>query len=457
MNKEIVIIGAGPGGYEAAMEGARLGHKITLIDDYGVGGTCLHWGCIPTKTFYKQSKLLYDMNRAQSHGLSYGAIELNHVELLKRKQEIVTVLENGIMRTLKSLGVNIIEGRGYIDGKTVIVKGTNKPVVLEPEVIVLAMGSKPKLLPIEGCKLEGVLDSKGLLALTEIPKSLTIVGAGVIGLEFASIFNQSGTKVTVVEYLDRILPTQDLAVAKRLMSYMKQQGITLITGAKAQCITKEQGALNLNYSLVKNSHSSNDNHGLDSNVNVLKSDYILVAVGRTGNITAFEPATSDIEVANNFVVVNEHLETSVKNIFAIGDINGMNMLAHGASYQGKWLMKYISGLENQISHLMPAAVFTIPEIASVGFTEEQLKEKGIPYNSNKTMFGTLGKAHAMNETEGFIKILTDYEDTLLGVHIIGADASNLIQEAVLAMSSHMPLKVLQSIIHTHPTLSEIYL
>jgi len=448
MKKDIVIIGAGPGGYEAAIEGAKLGHNITLIDPLGVGGTCLHWGCIPTKTYYKQSKFLYDAKRAGELGFSYDNLAMDYNQLISRKDKVIELLESGILKTLKSLGVHLISGTARIKDNQVMVKCDDDHLILEPEIIVIATGSKSKLLPIDGCQLEGVLTSKELLALPEIPKKLTIIGAGVIGLEFASIYNQLGSKVTVIEYLDNVLPTHDLAISKRLISYMKNQGITIMTGIKAESIIKEQEVLKLNYTKeLKNTVISE----------TIESDYILMAVGRTGNITTFDGMETDIRIENNFIMVDDNLETSTKNIYAIGDINGKNMLAHGAAFQGKWLMKYLDGSKEKLGEIMPSAVFTIPEVASVGLTEEQIKEKGLPYNSYKTMFGTLGKAHAIHETDGFIKIMTDEKDKILGVHIIGSDASNLIQEAVIAISQHMSLKELKSLIHVHPTLSEIYL
>ena len=396
----IVVIGAGPGGYETAIEAANRGHEVTLVSEGPLGGTCLNEGCIPTKTF-----------------ISCKSLE----EAQARKEEVVASLRKGIASLLK--GVRVMEGRAsFVNANTVAVGEES----IEADRIIVATGSLASSLPIPGA--DKCLTSKEILELRQVPRSLCVIGGGVIGLEFASIFHKFGSEVSVLEYAPQILPHFDTDIAKRLKSFLSRKGITIKTGV------------------------------LVDEAPVEEYDAVLMAVGRRANVDTLNLSQIGVEYSRKGIVTDDDFLTSVPGIYAIGDVNGKCMLAHAAKYQGLHALNHIDGRSDEIRFdLVPAAVFTSPELASVGFTEEQCKEQGLPYRALKAMYGACGKAVAMGEGEGVCKLLVSVEDErILGCHIIGAHASDLIHEAAVLIQFGIKLNQVRNVIHAHPTLSELF-
>lgn len=396
----IVIIGAGPGGYETAIEAVRRGHEVTLVSAGPLGGTCLNEGCIPTKTFISCDNL----EEAQA-----------------RKAEVLETLRKGIASLLK--GVRVIEGiASFVDARTVAVGEES----IETDRIIIATGSVSSSLPIPGA--DKCLTSKEILELDKVPQNLCVIGGGVIGLEFASIFHKFGSEVTVLEYAPQLLPHFDTDIAKRLKSFLSRKGMTIKTGFQV------------------------------TEVPVGEYDAVLMAVGRRANVDTLNLSQVGIEYSRKGIVTDDNFLTSVPGIYAVGDVNGKCMLAHAAKYQGLHALNHIDGIKDEIRFdLVPAAVFTSPELASVGFTEDKCKEEGIKYKVLKAMYGGCGKAVSMGESEGVCKLLVSSEDeSIIGCHIIGAHASDLIHEATVLMQFGIKANQVRSVIHAHPTLSELF-
>lgn len=446
MEKHIVILGAGPGGYETAIEASQLGFRVTLIDNHKVGGTCLHYGCIPTKTHYKHAKAIKEIKASSELGITATIDEIDYSLMRNRQLAISDNLQMAIEKSFKSLNIDYIQGHGYFEGQSLFVTKADKTVVeIIYDDLIIATGSSPKSLTIEGINLPQVITSKDLLELDYIPESMTVIGAGVIGMEFASIWNQLGTNVTVLEYLPGILPNVDTGLAKRLGAYSKKQGIKILTNAAVQSIASIDGNAVTTYIDKKGKQ------------NQVMSEIVLMAVGRKPNISGYGLESTGIDLRNDSINVSDHFKTNAPNIYAIGDVINKGQLAHLATYQGKWLVNHLAGNHFKYDTNVPAAIFTFPEIASIGLTEDQLKVQGIDYDSHKMMFGAVGKAHALNETDGFMKVLTNNQDMILGVHIIGAESSIIIHEAALAMKHDISFTALKEMIHIHPSLSEIYI
>lgn len=422
----MLIIGAGPGGYETAVEAVKRGMEVTLITEGPLGGTCLNEGCIPTKTFCHYAELIEQNIKA---GLdckpAFGAAT-------QRKQAVVEQLRGGVEMLLK--GVEVVQGKAqFKDSKTLVCNGQDYTA----DKIIIATGSVSASLPIPGA--ESCLTSKEILDLTEVPESLCVIGGGVIGLEFASIFRSFGTEVTVLEYCPGILPRFDVDLAKRLKQSLSKRGInievqsqvTRIDGGTVTYIKKEK----------------------ECTVQVAK---VLMAVGRRPNTDGLNLEAAGIDYTRKGITVNERFETSVPGIYAVGDVTGGIMLAHAATYQGLHTLNCICGQDDSIRFdLIPAAVFTMPEVATVGLTEEQCKEKELEIRCLKSFYRANGKAVSMDETDGYCKIITSVDDKILGAHIMGAHAADLIHEIAAVMNMGGTLDQMQSVIHAHPTLSEI--
>lgn len=446
MSKRITIIGAGPGGYETAASAAEKGFDVTLITDGPLGGTCLNEGCIPTKCLCRNAEILEDLSHAEDYGID-ASFTFDFKKAIERKDAVVSQLRSGIEFLLKK--VRIVEGKAsFKDSHTVLV-GEEE---IESDYIIIATGSVSALLPIPGNDLEGVITSKELLSIDVIPKKLCVIGAGVIGLEFASIFNGFGSEVTVLEYCPNVLPRFDIDLAKRLKQSLSKKGISIITSAKVESIEPSSEGLEVKYQLK------------DNLVSIL-ADKVLMAVGRRPNLKSLNFEMVGIETTPKGVVVNEYMQTSVQNIYAIGDITGGMMLAHTATFQGRRVLNHlIAGCpaEGPVDKIkldqVPAAVFTSPEVATIGKTEEECKVEGIAVKIRKSFYRANGKALSMNSPEGYCKILQEEKSgRILGCHILGAHASDLIQEVAALMSMDGTIYDLASIIHAHPTLSEIVL
>jgi dihydrolipoamide dehydrogenase len=447
MTKKIIVIGGGPGGYVAAIRGAQLGASVTVIETNRIGGTCLNDGCIPTKALYKSASLYHDMAHMAQFGIEIDGCHLDMAGVQRHKQQVVDTLVDGVAALLKANRVEVIQGIAHLlPGRQVAVESLEgETTVLAADGIIIATGSEPMLPKIEGMNLEGVVTSEQILKFDHVPKRLAIIGGGVIGMEFAGIFNAFGSEVTVVEFADQILGQLDAEIVKRYGVLAKKQGITVHKQTKAKCITKvaDQG-------LVCTCEGKKGDFDIES-------DQILVSVGRIPRIGALNLDQADIKYTLKGIEVTEHFETNQAGIYAIGDCNGKTMLAHAASHQAIEAVDHFMGVlqPHSASHI-PSCVFVNPEIASVGLTEEAIKERGITYLKSKFMFGANGKALTMGEGEGLIKVLSDENGVLLGVHIMGPHASDLIHEAALALHQSLDVNAIKGMIHAHPTLSEAF-
>ena len=399
MNKtDLIIIGAGPGGYRAAEYAAKKGLKVVIFEGSEVGGTCLNVGCIPTKTYVHSST--FD-------------------EARERMAAVVAQLRQGVEGILSLPNITLVREKGVFTDAHTIGDYT-------ADNIIIATGSETKWLPIKGCDDPRVVDSTGLLQLETLPKRLAIIGAGVIGMEFASVFNRFGSEVTVIEYLKECLPALDSDIAKRLRKYLEKQGITF----------KMKTAV--------------------ENIADIDADVILMATGRKPRVQA-DFANAGIEYdERKGVTVDENFRTTVDGIYAIGDVNGRQMLAHAAEMQAIRAVNHIIGKKDAIDfNIMPAAIFTQPEAACVGPTEDQLKEQGIAYECKKSFWRANGKAMAMNETEGMLKLFVSPVGLILGCHAYGAHSADIVQEVSVLMCKHTTIAELADMVHIHPTLSEI--
>ncbi|PKM53762.1 MAG: dihydrolipoyl dehydrogenase, partial [Firmicutes bacterium HGW-Firmicutes-3] len=444
MIKDIIIIGGGPAGYEAALYGARYGGNITLIEDHKIGGTCLNYGCIPTKTLIERGDLYNKMMHSSEMGIHNDHVELDYESMQNQKAKIISDLAKGIMGQLKKEKVNYIEGYAKIvNSETVSVTlsdGSTRRFV--GDAIVLATGSKSVIPNIEGIENERIRTSKDILEMKRLPASITIVGGGVIGMEFASMLNHMGVEVSVVEYEKTILPTIDSSVSKRLKSLCQQAGINIHTGSK---VIGFESLSNDDMKDIEDMDGTKVENGIrtvfvekEKEVHI-DSEYVLLSVGRMGVWDQETLENMGIAHNNRFIQVDANYETSVKGIYAIGDVNGLSLLAHAAYNQGRQLMGYLLKDQNIHSPYIPSCIFTDPEIGSIGLSEEEAKEKDIKFKTQKTLYGASGKAMAMNATTGFIKSLVNEDGKLIGLHILGAHSTDLIHYGIIAMEGGLTI------------------
>ena len=404
---DLIIVGAGPGGYRAAEYAAKQGLKVVIFEDSNVGGTCLNIGCIPTKTYV--------------HSLSLA-------EARERMSQVVSQLRVGVETILSHPNITLVRERAVFENHgegPVIIAGEEQ---YNAPKIIIATGSETKWLPLQDIHTDSrVVDSTGLLDIETLPKRLAIIGAGVIGMEFASVFHRFGSEVTVIEYLKECLPSLDCDIAKRLRKSLERQGVSFKMKTAVQSLSD------------------------------VDADVILMATGRKPHIQAdFAKAGIEFDEQKG-VKVDENFQTNIKGIYAIGDVNGCQMLAHAAEMQAVRVINHIMGKEDGIRFdIMPAAIFTTPEAACVGPTEEQLKVQGIPYVCKKSFWRANGKAMAMDQTEGMLKLfVSSIDGLLLGCHAFGAHASDIVQEVSALMCRDTTLNQLHDIIHIHPTLGEV--
>ena len=472
---KIIIIGAGPGGYETALLAAKRGVEVVLIESGHVGGTCLNEGCIPTKAFCKNAEVLDGLREAETFGvtgLSYG---FDFKAVTARKNAVVEQLRGGVEGLLGHKLITLVRGKAaFKDAHTVVV--TSSPVMssevetfeYSADYIIIATGSVSASLPIPGADLPGILTSREILDLEEVPQRLCVIGGGVIGLEFASVFRSFGSEVTVLEYFKEILPRFDSDLSKRLKQSLGKRGIEINTQAQVTAIEEVPAVIStedgdrVEKSIYKVSFTRKGKE------EVIEADKVLMAVGRKANVGSLNLADVGIEFTPRGIVVDEKtMQTNVPHIYAAGDINGKMMLAHAATFQGIVALDHIMGVENGIDlSVMPAAVFTSPEAASVGMTEEDCKDAGIPIRALKSFFRANGKAVTMGETDGFCKVIVAAEPKegaespyepgrILGCHLFGPHASDIVQEACALISRKATLNEFEDIIHTHPTLTEV--
>ena len=460
---KIIVIGAGPGGYETALLAAKRGVEVVLIESGHVGGTCLNEGCIPTKTFCRNAEVLDSLREGETFGLTDLTYGFDFSKVIDRKNAVVEQLRGGVEGLLNNKLITLVRGKAsFKDAHTVTVTSGATPVTIEKSVeysadhIIIATGSVSSSLPIPGADLPGILTSREILDIEKVPSSLCVIGGGVIGLEFASIFHSFGCEVTVLEYCKDILPRFDTDLAKRLKQSLSKRGISVETQAQVTSITEcDADAYTVSYT----------RKGKEETVTAEK---VLMAVGRRANLASLNLDDIGLEYTPRGIVTDERtMQTNIPHIYAVGDINGRMMLAHAATFQGIVALDHIMGVENQIDlSVMPAAVFTSPEAASVGLTEDECKEKGIPVKCLKSFFRANGKAVTMGETDGFCKVVVAAEPKegaqspyqpgrVLGCHLYGPHSSDIVQEACAMISRKATLEEFQSVIHTHPTLTEV--
>ena len=450
---KIIIIGAGPGGYETALLAAKRGVETVLIESGPVGGTCLNEGCIPTKSFCKNAEYIDQLQESEIYGVGKVDFKLDFNKVRERKNAVVEQLKSGVETLLKNKLITLVRGRAFfMDQHTVGVipsearpaSASQEPQEFTADYIIVATGSVSATLPIPGADLPGILTSREILDIDHVPESLCVIGGGVIGLEFASIFRSFGSEVTVIEYCKDILPRFDTDLAKRLKQSLGKRGIEINTQSQVLSIAPAGSAYEVTYSRKGNEER-------------VLAEKVLMAVGRRAALQSLNFSDIGIETSPKGVKVNEFMQTNIPHIYAIGDINGQMMLAHAATFQGIVALDHIMAIPNEIDlSVMPAAVFTSPEAASVGMTEDECKEKGIPVKCLKSFFRANGKAVTMGETDGFCKLVVAAADgRILGCHLYGPHASDIVQEACALISRKADLCQFQSIIHTHPTLTEV--
>lgn len=441
---DLIIIGAGPGGYETALEAAREGKSVTLFNGGALGGTCLNEGCIPTKCLCHDSEVVSKFKHADEFGIDDFTFSVDFNKIIDRKKEVTDTLRSGIETMLKQAKVNVVNAMAsFKDDRTVVADGEEYTA----DNIIIATGSVSKSLPIPGHDADYVMDSTDILNIEYIPASLTIIGGGVIGMEFASIFAGLGSKVTVIEFMKQILPPFDSDIAKRLKQSLSKRGITIITGASAKSISQtEDYEIEVTY----------EAKGKEDKV---VSTDLLMAVGRAPRVNGLNLEAAGVTYSAKGIPVDDDMRTNVKHIYAIGDVNARMMLAHVASFQGKRALNVINGKSDKIRFdLVPSAVFTTPECGMAGLTEEQCKTAGIETLIGKSFYRANGKALAMGESDGYCKLIFNKDNRkLIGAHIMGADAALLAQEAVDFMNADATLEDIKDTIFGHPTLSEVLL
>jgi dihydrolipoamide dehydrogenase len=446
MDKDIVIIGGGPGGYVAAIRAAQLGAKVSLIEKGEIGGTCLNRGCIPTKVLYRNAEILNTLKNIDEFGIKIDGYSFSVDEIQSRKEGIVNQLVSGVDQLLKANDVEIILGMASLKDKntvSVLLKNGDLKEITSKNIII-ATGSTPSIPNIPGIKLPGVFTSESILEFREVPNNLAIIGGGVIGMELAGIFNALGSKVTVIEFLPSILALVDTDLTKRLSVSLKKKGMEIHSSTKVISIEK------VNEELIVTAE------GKKGEIK-FKADNVLVSIGRSPMLEGLNTLALGIELDRRAIKVDENYETNIPGIYAVGDINGKIMLAHAASHQGKKVVERIMGYNvSHSSEVIPSCIFVFPEIAFVGITENEAKEKGIEYKTSKFLFGANGKALALGEGEGMVKVIASPENTILGVHIMGPHASDLIHEGTMAINNNMKVENIASMIHAHPTLSEAF-
>jgi len=452
----LVVIGSGPGGYVAAIKAAQLGEKVTVIEDTAVGGTCLNKGCIPTKVLIGSTSLLSRMRNARSYGIDISCTPAPNLEqMMARKDKIISLQAKGIMGLFKSRGVEYTEGRGRIiekvSGKSSdkgpykyrveVTRPDNSIDTITADNIILATGSRPASIPSLPIDEKSILSSDGAIELKDIPQSIIIVGAGVIGSEWACIFRDLGSEVTILELMDRAVGTEDTEISALLAREFRKKKIKLLLNTKIDSLSVTKGGVKA---------------VLDSGEE-LTAKHALVSIGRAYNSQDIGLEEMGVKLGSDEeVLVDSTMQTNIKGIYAIGDLVGGMLLAHKATAEGIVAAQNIAGQSARMDYsTIPAAIFTSPEIASVGLRDFQAHEQNIPVKTGTFEYRALGKAHALGEIEGMFKVISHAEsDIVLGAHIIGAHASDIIHEAAICIKNKLKTSDLTATIHAHPTLSE---
>lgn len=460
---DLLVIGGGPGGYVAAIRAAQRGLKVALAEKERPGGVCLNWGCIPTKAMLRSAEVFHTVAHAADFGIYADNLRFDYAAVRQRKDGIVKELTDGVAGLLKANGVTVIEGHARFTGPTAveIVEAGPSPIyeggpryaaaptanavrTVTAKDVIVATGSIPAVLPIPGADLPGVITSDGAFGLTEVPRRLVVIGGSAVGAEWANLFHEFGADVTVVEMQDRLVPLEDKEIGTALVRSFSKRGIKVLTGATVTALAQGDNGLTVTVG--------------GPQAQELAADVVLVGVGRRPNTAGLGLDVAGIDTdARGFIPVDAQLRTAVEHVYAIGDVTGKALLAHVASHQGLVASDTIAGRDAHIDYnVIPAATFTHPEIASVGLTEDAAKAAGHDVITAKFPFAALGRAKSFGDQEGFMKIVAGKRhQEVLGVHIIGPSASDLITEGTLAISLEATLDELADTIHAHPTLGEI--
>ena len=447
IDADIAIIGGGPGGYVAALHAAKLGANVVVAEKDSLGGTCLNWGCIPTKTFVRSAHLLEDMKASSSYGINCDNINIDMGAIVDRKNNVRSELVGGIEFLFEKKGIKLVKGEAeLLEKNKVIIKGPRCETTVNAKNVIIATGSESSVIPIPGIENANVVTSTELLDIQEVPERLVVVGGGVIGMEFAFIFSSLGSRVSVVEYMDSILPVLDCDVCEEISAIAQESGISVNTGAKVkQILSGENGESIVVF----------ESEGVDRYV---CADKILISVGRKPRLDGIDVQKLGIELNNSGrgIRVDDRLKTNVEGIYAIGDVTNKLQLAHVASHQGIVAVDNIMGIDSIMDYsVVPSAIFTMPEIATVGACEKELPDKCGDVEIGKFPFGANGKALTLGESRGFVKMIKDKKTgKILGSTIIGPNATDLIAEVALAIKNGLTASDIIHTIHAHPTTAE---
>jgi len=440
---DVTVIGGGPGGYVAAIRAAQLGLKAAVIEERQMGGTCLNRGCIPTKSLLHSAEVFRTARHSKEYGITLENVELDYSGIVNRKDKVVRLLRSGVESLVKGNGITVISGRALLkDKNTIEVTGQNLQTITSKNIII-ATGSRPYKPPIPGIEGDKVLDSDGALSMTACPEKVVIVGGGVIGVEFATFFNAIEKEVTIIEMMDTILPGVDIEISSALLKSLTRKGVKIFTGSRVTSIKSDSRAV-----------CTFESNGTEMTA---EGDVIIVAIGRKPNTEGLGLESVGIDTERGFIKVNEKMETSVKGIYAIGDVTGKIQLAHVASAQGLVAASNAAGFIRTMDYaVVPGCIYTSPEIATVGLTEAEAARRGHKVKVGKFPVGANGKSMIEGEREGIIKIITDSETgKILGAHIMAPRATDMISEICVAMKLEAPVKEIADTIHPHPTVSEI--
>lgn len=451
---DVVILGGGTGGYVAAIRATQLGLKTAIVEKSKLGGTCLHKGCIPSKALLRSAEIFSQSKKAQSFGVEVAEVTLNFTKVQERKDRIVEQLHNGVRHLIKKGKIDVFYGIGRMLGPSIFspMPGTisvemadgSENEMLVPTNVIMATGSSPR--NVDGIQVDGqtILNSDHALALTKLPKSILIVGGGVIGIEWASMLADFEVQVTVLEYGNRILPTEDMDISTEMTELLKKRGIQIVTNARLNASTLSKDEQGVSIALEDGE--------------TYTAEKMLISVGRTANTNGIGLDNTEIEIENAFIKVNEHYQTKESHIYAIGDVIGGMQLAHVAAHEGIRAIEHIAGIPQQalIYANIARCVYSSPEIASVGLTEQQAETKGLSVKIGKFPFKGIGKALVYGDTDGFAKVVADAEtNDVLGVHLIGPHVTDMISEGALGILVNATPWEMNAIIHPHPSLSEV--
>jgi len=449
MNYDVIVIGSGPGGYIAAIRASQLGLKVAIIEKYStLGGTCLNVGCIPSKALLDSSHHYYDaVKHFEEHGILVDTPKIDFPKMIERKAKVVEQTTGGINYLMDKNKIKVYEGMGsFVDKNHVKVSmNDGSEETIEGENIIIATGSKPSNLPFIKLDKERIITSTEALKLPEIPKDLLVIGGGVIGLELGSVYKRLGANVTVIEYMNTIVPGMDTDVSKELQKVLKKQGLKFFTSHGVNSVKRKGNEITVIATNKKGAEVE------------FKGDYCLVSVGRKAYTEGLGLENIGVKVnERGQIQINDHLQTNIPNIYAIGDVVKGAMLAHKAEEEAVVVAEIIAGQKPHINYnLIPGIVYTWPEVAAVGKTEQELKDENRDYNSGKFSMRALGRSRASGDIDGFVKVLADKNtDEVLGVHIVGARAADLIMEAVVVMEFSGSAEDIARICHGHPTYSE---